>query len=121
MTFLVHTIVSTQPWRTNVGTPTLPIKVAMASIQFSVYGVEHVLLGYAYANPTNCGDTVWRQARALGAKAYHVEEDAVDTVGVKLEDNILLGLKSSSKMPIPQVFNAWTSSRLISVCLVAHG
>ena len=74
-----------------------------ANRQFPVYGVQHEFLGYAHADSEDCGERVWPQARALGAKAYSVAEAAITPVGVMLENRDLLGLEASSKMPIPQV------------------
>ena len=70
---------------------------------FPVYGVPHELLGQAFATSANCGDTIWPQARALGAKKYHVSEAAITPIGVKLKNQVILGLGVSSNMPIPQV------------------
>lgn len=75
----------------------------MASMTFPVYGVYHELLGQASATSANCGDTIWPQARALGAKKYSVSEAAIKPIGVQLRNQVLLGVNAASNMPITEV------------------
>lgn len=75
----------------------------MANMAFPVFVVYHELLGHAHASSAHCGDAIWSQARALGAKKYSVSEDHIELIGVKLGNKVLLGVDASSLMPISEV------------------
>ena len=71
---------------------------------FPLYGMHQELLGQAQAPSEKCGDTVWTQALALGAKNYSVSEDDIRPIGVRVKDQVsLLGVEESSNMLLTQV------------------
>ncbi len=67
--------------------------------------MPHELLGYAQGGESAQlrGDSIWPLARKLGARKYDVDPSAVNAVGVKLDNHVMLDVAASSDMPVPQV------------------